>query len=1217
MCLCETRAQRGRVVFEGYRTEWKARLDRGGGGLCVLVRRDIAYSLLDLRSFPNAALEVLGVRIFTSLGILDIVDIYNPCLDVSFAEFTHLIDQLTPLNILIGDFNAHSCLWDRRGRTNVTGRNLECFLDLHSHGLLNEFYTPTYFHNATRTSSCLDLCFASLPLLSRGIFKVGADLGSDHLPIECSFGLSVQKTGGLGPSRWLVKNADWSGWCLQLVTSSFSCSVPDSAANLNDDLCSRILAAAEAHIPQSRGGGLRRRTPWWDAACAKAVAQRRRARNILSRSPTLANLISYKRYSAIAKRVILLKKRTSWRGYVSSLSVDTPSARVWRTIRSMNGICAHPHVPPIGGPEAPLALKAQLLLEHFIPLSLRTSTTHTEHVNDFVSRLRYSDVQESPYNVPFTDHELHQCVRSLRNTSAGHDKVINAFLSRLPISFCSQLLYLFNTSYFTGEVPDSWKIGIICPIPKPGRDHMAAAGYRPITLLSCIGKLMERMLQRRIEHFLESRSVLSCYQCGFRRGRSTTDALVLIKHCISSAYAGGKWCLVVFLDLAQAYDCVWHDGLLYKLVRLGCDLRTVLWLRSYLRDRIVKVRVGTSYSESRRLRQGLPQGAVLSPLLFNVMLHDLPSDPHVTVVTYADDITLLCAGNSVCEARHHLQRFLDTLTQWLSKWHFSINAAKSSYQVYSRRRYIPFVSLRLSGHLLSRVSEQRVLGIIFDAPRLTLSPHIHHVRAVCLRRLNVLRALSGIRWGSSQDLLRRVYVAFIRSKMLYGSVIFPEFSTTLFSKLCVVQNSALRCVLGVRKTTPILSMEVEAYIMPIPLAVQLAFLGWCLRQSCGPGGTSELAAAVCLFSRPPVGFFSSRRVFLQELTRVPSLKGSPSSYLSPVIPGSAFHSYISVSCPSFRSMPSSLAVNDQFDAFVESRYPRHVAIYTDGSRLASGSVSAAMYVPSLGFTTSWLLNPGHSILGAELYAILQALRFVHCDRRFFASPVVVFSDSMSALQVLMDTERPRCRALGIEIQSLLMSFTGRVLLQWVPAHCGIDGNEIADQCALMGHNNLRSALSPLTYEELVISLRSSFLTYWTSYWRDQVRRTGKGAFLCDLITSPSPRLVLNGIPRSLQCVVSRLRVGHAGVNSHLNRFNLHTTPLCTVCNVPETIAHFLLHCSRYTIQRQCLIAKLHALDVPFTLSGVLFAADHTVMVRQLVFRSLCSFLMSTNRVPSL
>ena len=1221
VCLCETRlpTRAAEPHFTGYQAVWWHRPARDGGGLSVLIRNNVPFSVNVLIPYsPTSRFETLSVRISTSIGMVDILNIYNPCSDVTLAEITHFVQQLSELNVLIGDFNAHSPLWDERQRSNFTGKSIEDFLDQHSHGLLNEYYVPTYIATRTGTTSCLDLCFPVNRLLGLGSFSVGPDVGSDHLPLCCSFSLALNKYSVLGPPRWDLKRAHWAGWHVDLCNSDYGIVLPAPATALNDDLCSRIDEASRSHIPVTTGSRVRhRRTPWWDAECSKAVAHRRRARNKLSRSPTVVNLIAYKRSTAVARHVIKSKKVASWRSYVNTLSLDTPVAQVWRTIRSMNGISRASPICPVAGPEAPLALKAQFLLEHFVPPYVSLQGPHSDMINSEICNLSPHDIVETPYNVPFTFFELRRCIASLQCTSPGHDNINNVFIRKLPRSILAQILYLFNMSYFSGEVPRAWKLGIICPIPKPKKNPLAVTGYRPITLLSCLGKLMERLIKYRLDHYLEAHDAFSCYQTGFRQGRSTSDALVLLKHYISQGMSRGSFCAAVYLDLAQAYDCVWHQGVLSKLRALGCDLRTLLWLRSWLGERTVKVRVGTAFSETRSFKRGLPQGAVLSPTLFNVMLSDLPTSSYVKVISYADDITLVCSGASPAQIRQHMMAFLDLLTAWFTKWDLRLNPAKSSYQVFTRARTVPALRLEVSGHVLQHVDRQRVLGVVFDAPKLTLTPHINDVRLECLRRVNVLRALSSQRWGSSRDLLRTVYLAFIRCKILYGCEIYPTFPVGVLRRLSVVQNSALRCILGARKTSPIFSLEVEGYVMPLDLQIQYRYLKWCLKQSCSPRGRADLAGVVQLFSSPPTGYFSARRVHLERLADVPfMLRGAPSAYVCPVLPACDLTSYVSVSAPDF-ALPSTIAVNAEFTSFLLERYPMHSEIYTDGSKLRTGSVSAAMYVRRGGVSVSWLLNPHHTVMGAELYAILQALRYVAGAAGLEGTRIVILSDSKSALLAVLNTRRCSYRSFVHEIQRRLVELSGRVVLQWVPAHCGIDGNEIADSCAKLGHDNSRSTRTSLCYEEALIELRTLYFRYWTTTWQARVDLHGKGAFLRDLLPVPCQRRGIPGVTRQLNCAISRLRIGHVGVNQHLFRFNKSDSPLCHTCNVLDSVQHFVLYCSRYALARRLFCDRVVSLGVPFTLPNALGCGPVESDIRCKIQRALASFLGSTGRVASL
>ncbi|KAF2347408.1 Reverse transcriptase domain [Trinorchestia longiramus] len=147
--------------------------------------------------------------------------------------------------------------------------------------------------------------------------------------------------------------------------------------------------------------------------------------------------------------------------------------------------------------------------------------------------------------------------------------------------------------------------------------------YRPICLLSCIGKLMERMIQRGLEYWGETNNLLLGEQAGFRRGKSTKDSLLIAKNFIANTFSRNQICVAVHLDLDGTYDSVWHEGIIYKLIASGLEKTYVKWLKNYLTGRTISVHLGVVQSEGVPITWGLPQGAVLGPLLFNVMLSDL------------------------------------------------------------------------------------------------------------------------------------------------------------------------------------------------------------------------------------------------------------------------------------------------------------------------------------------------------------------------------------------------------------------------------------------------------------------------------------------------------------------------------------------------------------------------------------------------------------------
>ena len=332
--------------------------------------------------------------------------------------------------------------------------------------------------------------------------------------------------------------------------------------------------------------------------------------------------------------------------------------------------------------------------------------------------------------------------KKLQNKSPGPDEVLNSFLKRSPENLLTDLLHLFNFSWCSGLVPDAWKLGVISPILKPDRDPKLVESYRPICMLSTIGKLMEHIINKRIEHYLETNSKLKPSQYGFRHGKSTTDALLVLKNEIVHSLEKRHTCIVVHLDIAGAFDCVWHVGLLYKLLKLGVDWQTVNWIKNYLTNRRMVVRLGSTSSASKQVSCGVPQGAVLSPILFNIMLHDLPDDEFVKNIIYADDVTLTVSGCDIASTAQKMQRYLNLLSQWFHKWHFTLNPSKCSSQIFTRTRRVPHISLLLNQVPIPTTAKKRVLGVIFDAPNLTFNAHIKCLKDVLKRKTNIMKSLS-------------------------------------------------------------------------------------------------------------------------------------------------------------------------------------------------------------------------------------------------------------------------------------------------------------------------------------------------------------------------------------------------------------------------------------------------------------------------------------------
>ena len=248
-------------------------------------------------------------------------------------------------------------------------------------------------------------------------------------------------------------------------------------------------------------------------------------------------------------------------------------------------------------------------------------------------------------------------------------------------------------------------------------------------------------------------------------------------------------------------------------------------------------------STERLVRAGTPQGSVLSPILFNVMLSDIPQRDGIEINSYADDITISCKSRSPTELRTKLQDYLRVFEKWAKDWGLRINPSKCAMQ-YFFKRTIPCPILRIGNTTVEYVKEYTLLGLVFDSPKLDWGKHIEYLIRNCDHRLNIMRAIAGIRYGASARVLRQVYIAYIRAKIDYGSVIYSSAKDRSLQKLETIQNKAMRIILGARKTSPISSLQAESFLPPLRLHRGSLHVKQYIKLKCEPGNcpTSSLLA---------------------------------------------------------------------------------------------------------------------------------------------------------------------------------------------------------------------------------------------------------------------------------------------------------------------------------------------------------------------------------------
>ena len=231
----------------------------------------------------------------------------------------------------------------------------------------------------------------------------------------------------------------------------------------------------------------------------------------------------------------------------------------------------------------------------------------------------------------------------------GPDRISYEFIKQLPREFKIRILELFNVIWRTGTYADQWLQAIVIPILKAGKDSHIASNYRPISLTGCLSKLLERMINNRLLWLLETLHVLSPFQMGFRKHRSTCDQLALLENAIQNSFARREHIVAVTFDLEKAYDTTWRRGILKTLHLWGLRGHLPLFIKRFLSIRQFAVRINNTKSSQIILDNGVPQESTLSATLFSVAVNALISEVTNPVLgsIYVDDLVMFYSAKSM------------------------------------------------------------------------------------------------------------------------------------------------------------------------------------------------------------------------------------------------------------------------------------------------------------------------------------------------------------------------------------------------------------------------------------------------------------------------------------------------------------------------------------------------------------------------------------------
>jgi hypothetical protein len=397
-------------------------------------------------------------------------------------------------------------------------------------------------------------------------------------------------------------------------------------------------------------------------------------------------------------------------------------------------------------------------------------------------------------------YEIWKTLRSMKvNMTDSINSVPSAIIKQYGEFLTLPLGIIVNSSISTGVFPTVLKEGIILPIYKKKGSTNLLENYRPITTTKMLAKLIEKIVKRQLDDYLTKLDYFGREQFGFSVGLNTELALGNMMKQVHDITDAGDLAVAIFVDVEKAFDCVSHEVLIDMLEKLQFDNSALKWFSSYLKDRKISTRIGDTLSQKLNINLGCPQGTVISPKLFNILINPLLRITQLLrAFAFADDSTFI--GRLRLKLLHSdvydINQQLKVIADWYRITGLSINAEKSRAIIFRTdkcKAKVDDIEIVLDGKLVNIVKKHLCLGVVLDQ-HLKWYPHINHITTKCYGALNALNVLN--KKGVGQSVLIMAYKAIFLPQLTYCMAIWGGCGMGVLHRLSVLQNRAIRCIFG-------------------------------------------------------------------------------------------------------------------------------------------------------------------------------------------------------------------------------------------------------------------------------------------------------------------------------------------------------------------------------------------------------------------------------------
>ena len=1157
---------------------------RHGGGVCIAVHNSIPSHQLEI----NTDLEIICCKIMLKDLNLTICNIYFNDGAIINTEKLDELNKLPPPLLIIGDINGKHPTWGSQTSDN-RGILINDWTLTNNKFILNDG-SPTRYDINHNTYSHIDISVIDNSQCDKFAWRtIPNRLISDHFPILLEYGYEELYTTKL--QRWIIEKAKWKEYRKKV-------NIPENAIKAENPcliITKALLDSANTNIPKSSSTiNTKYSNCWWNEDCKIAVQNANKQFTKLKRNSTPENVEIYNNLEETVQTTLIEARKISWNSYTSSITRKTSHKEIWNKINAISGkrnnqtkIILEINNNRIGEP----TILVEVFGQSFSFIS--SNANYSPEFNIIKNRDENTEILFHPkntwYNKPLTIAEFEIVLSMCTRSSPGPDDLHYSMFKELTTKQKKQILNFFNHLWINNIFPESWRTAIVIPILKPRKPPHISTSYRPISLTSCFCKIMEKIVNRRLSMYLDKNNVIQPYQSGSRKFHSTYDSLVRFESAIRENLLKSEYLVAVYFDIEKAFDMVWVHGLLRILKEIGLEGHLPNFIKNFLKYRKIKVRLGDILSSEYLLDNGVPQGSILSPILFILVINSMfKNTPDINKSLFFDDGLAWTTGADLESAMNKMQSALDVISEWGPKLGIKFSTSKTQYMIFTKRPIIlqrneePEIKLTFYGESLEKVAKYKYLGLIFD-PTLTWKRHIDKLVEKCKKPLSILQCVANKNWGADRKSLINLYLAIIQSKINYGDFIYGSAAKCHLTNLNRIQHRALRIISGSLKCTPGYSLESETNILPLEYKRALnglKYMGRVYRLETHP--TKKCFEEFLYFQH----YREVRKTF--PIPVVGRIKNFANKLKLPISKLEKIDmKYVNTSTQII--FPFTMKGSDKNDPtkcrqdflfMKNTTYRGYLEIYTDGSKI-NNRTGCAYVVNGIAYKTR--LTRYSSVFSAELYAILKSLQYI---KNNINNKFIIFSDSLSSIESIKNNKNKS--ALNIKISQILNKIKNKTIaFEWIPSHIDIEGNETADQAAKDATNERNLFRLPLNINEYNAIVKKKIHNLWQKAWHKDWK--GRPCPLYKIKPKLGDWKSSYKDKRKNEVVICRMRTGWCRylVQHHFKNPNLPAMNKCTSCGVTNTLEHLILICPRWSAYRGAMYSHLVRLKLPMTLSSIL------------------------------